>query len=80
MADARSEKPEKLKAIVSGSDLHDPARRATAIAAMEQQMREAAANLEFEVAAMLRDQLIELKAMGGSEPRRAAPKRRQRTG
>ncbi|MEO8295542.1 MAG: excinuclease ABC subunit UvrB [Gemmatimonadota bacterium] len=80
VADARSEKPEKLKAIVAGGDLHDPARRAVAIAAMEQQMREAAANLEFEMAAMLRDQLIELKAMGSGEPRRAPSRRRQRTG
>ena len=43
-------------------------------------MREASANLEFELAAMLRDQLIELKAVGGSEPRRGSVSRRRRTG
>jgi excinuclease ABC subunit B len=43
-------------------DLHDPVQRATVIAALESQMREAAANLEFELAAMLRDQLNDLRA------------------
>jgi excinuclease ABC subunit B len=80
VADARSEKPVTQKASLVSGDLHDPARRAKAVAALEQQMREAAANLEFEVAAMLRDQLIELKAMGGSEPRKASTSRRRRTG
>ena len=46
-----------------------PARRAM-IQALERQMREAAANLEFEIAAMLRDQLNELKAMGAPDVRR----------
>jgi excinuclease UvrABC helicase subunit UvrB len=50
------------------------------VAALEQQMREAASNLEFELAAMLRDQLIELKAVGSSEPRKASGGRRRRTG
>jgi excinuclease ABC subunit B len=81
VADARSEKPAPTKGSLVSGDLHDPARRATAIAAMEKQMREAAANLEFELAALLRDQLIDLKAMGGSEPRRAnTSQRRRRTG
>ncbi len=43
-------------------DLHDPVQRAAAIAAIEQQMRQAAANLEFEMAAMLRDQLNDLRS------------------
>ena len=38
--------------------------------ALERQMREAAANLEFELAAMLRDQLNELKALGAPDVRR----------
>ncbi len=56
-------------------DLHDPAQRAVAMAALEQQMREAAANLEFEVAAMLRDQLNELRAAGAPNVRRPAGRR-----
>jgi excinuclease ABC subunit B len=80
VADARTEKPPTQKASLVAADLHDPAKREKAIAAMEQQMREAAANLEFELAAMLRDQLLELKAAGGSEPRRASVSRRRRTG
>jgi excinuclease ABC subunit B len=80
VADARTEKPPTLKASLVG-DLHDPARRAAAIAALEQQMREAAANLEFELAAMLRDQTIELKAQGGADPVRPVQSRtRRRTG
>ena len=54
-------------------DLHDPAQRAALIAALERQMREAAANLEFELAAMLRDQLNELKAMAAPDVHRGAP-------
>ena len=42
------------------------------IQALERQMREAAANLEFELAAMLRDQLNELKAMGAPDVRRGS--------
>jgi excinuclease ABC subunit B len=64
VADARSEKPERRRdEKLLGGDLHDPVRRAQAIATLEQQMREAAANLEFELAAVLRDQLNELRAM-----------------
>ena len=40
------------------------------MAQLERQMREAAANLEFEVAALLRDQLNELRAMGAPDVRR----------
>jgi excinuclease ABC subunit B len=80
VADARSEKPAAMKASLAVTDLRDPAKRAAAVATLEQQMREAAANLEFELAAVLRDQLIELKAMGGNEPRKAWAPRRRRTG
>jgi excinuclease UvrABC nuclease subunit len=49
------------------------------MASLERQMREAAANLEFEVAALLRDQLNELKAMSAPDVRRGGPpKIRQR--
>ena len=64
VADARTERPDpkkKDRALVP-PDLHDPAQRAAAMAALEQQMKEAAANLEFELAAMLRDQLNDLRA------------------
>ncbi|MEO8719115.1 MAG: UvrB/UvrC motif-containing protein, partial [Burkholderiales bacterium] len=58
---------------------HDPARRAAALQALERQMREAAANLEFELAAMLRDQVNELKALAAPDVRRGpAPKLRRR--
>ena len=41
------------------------------IASLEQQMREAAAELDFELAARLRDELFEIKA--GADPVRRAP-------
>src|SRR3954453_9129491 len=75
VAEARTEKPEPRIAVQDKVDLPDPARRAARGQALERQMREAAANLEFELAAMLRDQLNELRAMGapdvvrGSSPR-----------
>ena len=47
-------------------DLRDPAKRAAMIQALERQMRQAAANLEFELAAMLRDQVNELRARLGA--------------
>jgi excinuclease ABC subunit B len=62
VADARIERPTKEKRSLF-EDLRDPTRRAAAIQALERQMREAAADLEFELAAMLRDQLNELKAL-----------------
>ncbi len=62
VADARSEKlPREQRSLLD--ELRDPARRAAAMRALEQQMREAAANLEFELAALLRDQLNELRAL-----------------
>ena len=61
VADARTERDTKKKD-KPAPDLHDPAQRAAAMAALEQQMKEAAANLEFELAAMLRDQLNDLRA------------------
>ena len=59
----------------------DPAKRAQTIAALERQMKEAAANLEFEMAAMLRDQVNELRALDAPEVARgggAAPRARRR--
>ncbi|HRP08254.1 MAG TPA: helicase-related protein, partial [Gemmatimonadales bacterium] len=76
VADSRTERPDtrKKKPAVE-IDLHDPAQRAAAMAALEQQMREAAANLEFEVAALLRDQLNELRAASAPQVKRQMVKR-----
>jgi len=71
VADARTDKPAPAAdGPLAAADLHDPAVRVKAIAALEQQMREAAANLEFELAAMLRDQVNDLKAAGAPQVRR----------
>ncbi|HEY8259055.1 MAG TPA: excinuclease ABC subunit UvrB [Gemmatimonadales bacterium] len=79
VADARTERPEPRGPLQDRVDLHDPARRAAAIQALEKQMREAAANLEFEMAALLRDQLNELRALGAPDVRRSgAPRLRRR--
>jgi excinuclease ABC subunit B len=71
VADARIEKPkvaERAPAYATGEDL------AALIDAMEKEMREAAAALDFETAARLRDQLFDLKAKaaGGAQPGRRA--------
>jgi excinuclease ABC subunit B len=63
VADARTERPPARGGAADFVDVRDPKRRAAAIAALERKMREAAANLEFEQAALLRDQLNELRAM-----------------
>ena len=68
VADARIEKPAKQAARV---DLHDPAQLEAHLKALERQMREAAANLEFEVAALLRDQITELRAAASRRGARA---------
>jgi excinuclease ABC subunit B len=79
VADARTERPEPKAAVQEQVDLRDPARRAAMIQALERQMREAAANLEFELAAMLRDQLTELRAMSAPDVvRGSAPRARRR--
>jgi excinuclease ABC subunit B len=76
VADARTERPDP-KAAQERIDLRDPAKRAAAITSLERQMREAAANLEFELAAMLRDQLNELKAASAPDVRRAPARLRR---
>jgi excinuclease ABC subunit B len=69
VADARTERPTKGKA-AKPVDLHDPEQRAAAITALEKQMRQAAANLEFEMAALIRDQLNDLRALDAPSVRR----------
>ena len=78
VADARTERPEPRLAVQDKVDLRDPARRAALVQALERQMREAAANLEFELAAMLRDQLNELKARAAPDVRRGPAPRLRR--
>jgi len=68
VADARTERPTKREA--PRVDLRDPAQREAYMKALERQMREAAANLEFELAALLRDQLNDLRAAGAPNVRR----------
>ncbi len=61
-------------------NLRDPAQRAAAMAALEQEMKEAALNLEFEVAALLRDQLNDLRALDAPDrPRPWATQRPARS-
>ena len=78
VADARTEKPPPRPAAAGHPDLRDPAQRAAAIAAMDKQMRLAAANLEFELAALLRDQIADLRAVDAPEVRREARPRARR--
>ncbi len=49
-----------------------PLDRESLIDVLEQQMREAAAELDFEVAAQLRDQILQLRAAG--DPVRHSPR------
>jgi excinuclease ABC subunit B len=78
VADARTERPDPKLAVQERVDLRDPAKRAAAIQVLEKQMRQAAANLEFELAAMLRDQVNELRALGAPDVRRGDPGRVRR--
>ena len=78
VADARTEKPEPRLAMQERVDLHDPAKRAAMIQALERQMRQAAANLEFELAAMLRDQVNELRAVSAPDVQRGTPAKARR--
>jgi excinuclease ABC subunit B len=78
VADARTERPAPMPSLQDRVDLHDPAKRAAMIQALERQMRQAAANLEFELAAMLRDQVNELKALGAPDVRRSGVPRLRR--
>jgi excinuclease ABC subunit B len=73
VADARTEKPPSKKEAPT-PDLHDPVQREVYIRALEAQMREAAANLEFELAALLRDQVTDLRAASAPNVRRPGPR------
>jgi excinuclease ABC subunit B len=67
VADARAPRPEPEPA-ERGASLD----RESLIEVLEEQMREAAAELDFELAAQLRDQIFELKAEG--DPERKSPR------
>jgi excinuclease ABC subunit B len=74
VADARTERPERGESRGGKKekilDAHDPAERAELMQQIERRMREASANLEFEEAALLRDQLNELRALEAPDVRR----------
>jgi len=72
VADARVPQPEATSLAAAA-----PLDRESLIAVMEQQMREAAAELDFELAAQLRDQIFDLKAAG--DPARGRPRGTQGT-
>ncbi|HEV8612786.1 MAG TPA: helicase-related protein, partial [Gemmatimonadales bacterium] len=72
VADARSERPQPSRRASAVPDLHDPAQRAAAMLALEKQMKQAAANLEFVLAALLRDLLNELRAVEAPDVKRTA--------
>ena len=80
VADARTEKAQPTKMHIQAAvDLHDPAKRAAVLSALERQMKEAAANLEFELAVMLRDQINDLRALAAPDVQRGPlPKARRR--
>src|SRR5919204_1680829 len=74
VADARSDREERGRKVAEEVATYASEMDADAmIQLLEQQMKEAAANLDFEAAAALRDQLFELKARGngGGSARRA---------
>jgi excinuclease ABC subunit B len=70
VADAGTERPAATRAVKEASHLDEK----QLIEVLEQQMREAASELDYERAAELRDQIFELKAAG--DPIRHAPARR----
>src|SRR5262245_13102064 len=65
VADARTERAKKVaeaRKVAEAAASYGEEDRTTTIERLEREMREAAANLDFETAARLRDQLFELKA------------------
>ena len=73
VADARTERPKpETSRTEMYVDPHDPKQRERFMEQLERRMREASANLEFEEAALLRDQLNELRAMGAPNVRRGS--------
>jgi len=73
VADARTEREErekeKVRRVAESGSRYGMDNLPALIADLEAQMREAAANLDFETAARLRDELFEVKAKAGREER-----------
>ena len=78
VADARSEPASKTTVSLRPANAEE---RERLVAALEQQMREAAAELDFELAALLRDQIFDLKSgntsSGAGDAARGRPRRRR---
>jgi excinuclease ABC subunit B len=73
VADARTEREGQAKRVAEPAQTYAAELDLAAMIEMvEQQMREAAADLDFEAAAQLRDQLFELKAKANGDHRRRA--------
>ncbi|MEA2706459.1 MAG: excinuclease subunit [Gemmatimonadaceae bacterium] len=73
VADSRSDRDErekeKVRRVAESGSHYGADNLPALIADLEKQMREAAANLDFETAARLRDELFEVKAKAGKEER-----------
>ena len=68
MADARQPAEERRK-VAEGPGKYDPKQLEKMVAELEEEMREAAKNLDFETAARLRDEVFDLKAASaGNKP------------
>ena len=72
VADARLEKEERqrLRKVAEEVSSYNPAQLDEMIRQLEQEMRTAADELDFEAAARLRDEVFELKAKRDATPRR----------
>ena len=57
----------------------DPEERAALVALLEQEMRRAAEDLDYELAAQIRDQILDLKAAGGRADTRTSERADART-
>ncbi|HET7622601.1 MAG TPA: UvrB/UvrC motif-containing protein, partial [Gemmatimonadaceae bacterium] len=69
VADARGEREEPRKVAEKVATYASEMDRDALIELLEQQMKEAAANLDFEAAAALRDQLFEVRAKQNGDAR-----------
>jgi len=74
VADARAEREgreREARKVAEAAASYGEEDRATMIERLEREMRDAAADLDFETAARLRDQLFELKAKGAGNVARS---------
>ena len=80
VADARGEREEPRKVAERVATYASEMDTEALVALLEQQMKEAAANLDFEAAAALRDQLFEVRARKDGGGKRASGLARIRAG